>query len=83
MPISSGALDWPVSYFSKHEEPEVTPDIYDGTKKAKDGQIWTVQLTDRGDFEDWKAKHDKKVIRILYYEHEFHALISHGFRCLR
>ena len=38
MPISSGALDWPVSYFSKHEEPEVTPDIYDARRKPKTGK---------------------------------------------
>ncbi|XP_076453391.1 uncharacterized protein LOC143288618 [Babylonia areolata] len=73
MPISSGALEWPVSYYSKREK-ETGP-VADGTDgggsggtprggaAAAGGSVgyeWQPQLTNREDYEKWRKKMDRK-----------------------
>ena len=72
MPISSGALDWPASYYSKPDK-----EALEGTRGGGDwtprgakksprganpqGYEWQPQLTNREDYEKWRKKMDRKV----------------------
>ena len=71
MPISSGALDWPASYYSKPDREarevidggEWTPR---GAKKSPrganpQGYEWQPQLTNREEYEKWRKEMDRKV----------------------
>ena len=71
MPISSGALDWPTSYYSKPEKEAIEViDRGDGTPRgakksprgvSPHGYEWQPQLTNREDYEKWRKEMDRKV----------------------
>ena len=64
MPISSGALEWPASYYNRPDR-EAMEVIEGGTtagkKSPRDGYEWTPQLSSREDYEKWRRKMDRKV----------------------
>ncbi|GFR82186.1 hypothetical protein ElyMa_005943300 [Elysia marginata] len=71
MPISSGALGWPNSYFRKHDPYDDTR--HDGPGTGSDaisapGYAWTVQLTCRDEYEGWRKDFDEKEAKRMYKE---------------
>ncbi|KAL8618812.1 hypothetical protein ACOMHN_000240 [Nucella lapillus] len=71
MPISSGALEWPASYYSKRERgagKEGVEGALDSPRGAGNtprgtaplGYEWQPQLTRREDYEKWRKRMDKK-----------------------
>ena len=63
MPISSGALEWPVTYYSKSEDSKsVDTDEGDisSTKKQKPLE-WNPKLARREEYERWRKQMDRKV----------------------
>lgn len=72
MPISSGALEWPKSYFRKPVETEAESSRTDeglewwwGVKSPRGvaplNYEWQPQLSAREDYEKWRKEMDRKV----------------------
>ncbi|KAK3789931.1 hypothetical protein RRG08_004043 [Elysia crispata] len=68
MPISSGALGWPNSYFRKHDGYDDTKHDGPGTGSAAPSYAWTVQLTGRDEYEGWRKDFNEKEAKRLYTE---------------
>ncbi|KAK7112883.1 uncharacterized protein [Littorina saxatilis] len=71
MPISSGALDWPTSHFSKPDKEERRVGVREedgipgGTSKSPrgvppQGYEWKPKLTNREEYEKWRKQMDRK-----------------------
>lgn len=71
MPISSGALEWPKSYFRK---PEVDNEgEIDNKLSARSGRDyeWQLQLSNRDDYEKWRRETERKVCERVDTFHMF------------
>ncbi|KAK7506713.1 hypothetical protein BaRGS_00002188 [Batillaria attramentaria] len=61
MPISSGALEWPASFYRKQEEEERGSDAGSLTPvNSPRDYKWQPQLTNRENYEKWRKKMDRK-----------------------
>nr|KAG5713632.1 hypothetical protein BaRGS_024680 [Batillaria attramentaria] len=62
MPISSGALEWPASFYRKPEEEERGSDAGSLTPvNSPRDYKWQPQLTNRENYETWRKEMDRKV----------------------